>query len=303
MMIAYIDKFKHQFGVEPICRTLNTHLASGFITARGYRLAKSRPASARSIRDEVLVAEVERIHAENYSVYGVRKMWHAMIRAGWDVGRDQVARLMRLAGVKGVRRGRNPVTTRPAPSPDRRPDLVQRHFKADAPNRLWVADITYVRTLSGFVYTAFVTDVFSRKIVGWSTRSTMSTEALPLEALEQAINSAKDNLAGLIHHADHGSQYVSIKYGQRLTDAGIKSSTGTVGDSYDNALAETVNGLYKTELIYCQSWRSCAEVEWATLNWVHWWNNIRIHQSLGYATPEETLASYNQHQVRQLTPV
>ena len=303
MMIAYIDKFKHQFGVEPICRTLNGYLEGGFITARGYRAAKRRLPSVRSMRDKVLVAEIKRIHTENYCAYGIRKMWHAMVRSGWCIGRDQTARLMRLAGVKGVVRGRKPLTTRPAKMIDNRPDLVNRNFSAAEPNQLWVADITYVRTLSGFVYTAFVTDVFSRKIVGWSTRSTMTTEALPLEALEQAIECAKVSFKDLIHHSDHGSQYTSIKYSERLATAGIKSSTGTVGDSYDNALAETVNGLYKTELIYSRAWRSCSEVEWATLNWVYWWNNHRLHESLGYATPEEVITSYNQHRVSQLTPV
>lgn len=302
-MIAFIDQYRDHYSVEFLCRVLSEHLEGGFITPRGYRAAKSRPASARSVRDQILTSELTRIHAENYGVYGVRKLWHAARRAGWDIGRDQVARLMNIAGISGIRRGRSPVTTRPAPVPDTRPDLVQRCFKASKPNRLWVADITYVRTLSGFVYTAFVTDVFSRKIVGWAVRSTMKTEALPLEALEQAIVLAKDNLQGLVHHSDHGSQYTSIKYSEKLTDYGIKPSTGSVGDSYDNALAETVNGLYKTELIYSQAWRSPAEVEWATLTWVHWWNNTRLHEALGYATPEEVIANYNQHRAAELTPV
>lgn len=252
------------------------------------------------MRDEKLVAEIKRIHAENYSVYGVRKMWHAMRRAGWEIGRAQTARLMRLAGVQGVRRGRKPVTTRPAASLDTRVDLVNRQFKADRPNQLWVADITYIRTLSGFVYTAFVTDVFSRKIVGWATRSTLTTAGLPLEALDQAIQLAKGNLEGLIHHADHGSQYVSISYSDKLAANGIKSSTATVGDFYDNALAETINRLYKTELIYQQSWRSLTEVEFATMNWVHWWNHQRLHESLNHRTPAETLTTYNQ--TRTKTP-
>ena len=177
-------------------------------------------------------------------------MWRAMQRAGWDIGRDQTSRLMRLAGVQGVRRGRKPVTTRPAVASVVRPDLVNRCFTVDRPNRLWVADITYVRTLSGFCYTAFVIDAYSRKIVGWATRSCLTTEALPLEALEQAIQLAHTNLTGLVHHSDHGTQYVSTKYGQKLAAHGIRSSTGSVEDSYDNSLAETVNGLHKTELIY-----------------------------------------------------
>ena len=209
---------------------------------------------------------------------------------------------MRLAGICGARRGRRPVTTRSSKTLDTRPDLVNRQFKADRPNRLWVADITYVRTLSGFVYTAFVTDVCSRKIVGWATRSSMKTEVLPLQALEQAIALAKDNLAGLVHHCDHGSQYTSIAYNDKLTDYGIKPSTGTVGDSYDNALAETVNGLYKSELIYSQTWETLSEVEFATMNWVYWWNNIRLHESLDYSTPEEVITRYNQTHAKQLAP-
>lgn len=264
-MIAFIDEQRDLYSVEFFYRVMHEHTIGGFITPRGYRAAKSRPASARSIRDQFLVEELKKIHAKNDSVYGVGKMWHAAKRAGWDVGRDQVARLMKIAGIKGIRRGRKPVTTRPASAPDTRPDLVDRQFKARTPNELWVADITYVRTLSRFVYTAFVTDVFTRKIVGWSTRSTMSTEALPLEALEQAIINAHQDLAGLVHHAEHGSQYTSIAYNEKLADYGIKSPTGSVGDSYDNALAETVNGLYKSKLIYSQTWRSRTEVEWATL--------------------------------------
>lgn len=191
---------------------------------------------------------------------------------------------------------------RPSKVPDTRPDLVNRQFSAGRPNRLWVADITHVRTLSGFVYTAFVTDVYSRKIVGWATRSSMKTELLPLQALEQAIALAKDNLAGLVHHCDHGSQYTSITYTDKLTDYGIKPSTGTVGDSYDNALAETVNGLYKSELIYSQTWETLSEVEFATMNWVYWWNNIRLHESLDYSTPEEVITRYNQTHAKQLAP-
>lgn len=198
---------------------------------------------------------------------------------------------MNIAGVHAVTSGLKPLTTKLSSQPDTRLDLVNRNFKAACPNRLRVADITYGRTLSGFVYTAFVTDVFSRKIVGWSTRATMRTETLPLEALEQAINCAKDNLAGLIHHADHGSQYISIRYSQWLTDAGIRSSPGTIGDSYDNALVETINSLYKTELIYNQTWHSCTEVKWVTLNWVHWRNNIRIRENLEYLTPQEKLTT------------
>lgn len=238
-MIAFIDQYRDCFLLEFICRVMSEHTIGGFITPRGYRAAKSRKVCARRLRDAVLVEEIVKIFDDNFRVYGIRKIWRAMRRAGWDIGREQTGRLMRLAGICGVRRGRRPVTTRPSKVPDTRPDLVNRQFSADRPNRLWVADITYVRTLSGFVYTAFVTDVYSRKIVGWATRSSMKTEVLPLQALEQAIALAKDNLAGLVHHCDHGSQYTSITYNDKLTDYGIKPSTGTVGDSYDNALAKS----------------------------------------------------------------
>lgn len=209
--------------------------------------------------------------------------------------------VVRLAGLRGVTRGRRPITTRPARGIDSRPDLVDRHFKAAAPNRLWVADITYVRTTSGSSYTAFITDVYSRRIVGWATRSTMRTEALPLEALQHALISAKDQaLAGLVHHSDKGSQYVSIRYTDHLEQAGIKPSVGSTGDSYDNALAETVNGLYKAELIHARpAWPSVSEVEFETLNWVHWWNNTRLHEALNYQTPTQVENTYYQTNARE----
>lgn len=296
-MIAYIDTYRDIFGVELICRTLGA-TEGGFITSRGYRASKTRPASDRQLRDEVLIPVIERIHAENYGVYGVRKLWRAMLRQGWQIGRDQVARLMHKAGLTGVIRGRGPRTTVATREPDVRPDLVKRRFAADRPNRLWVADITYVRTTAGFCYTAFVTDVFSRKIVGWSTRATMRTEDLPLEALEHALVGAKDQaLDELVHHSDRGSQYVSIRYSERLSEVGITGSVGTVGDSYDNALAEAVNGLYKAELIHGRgAWPSVTEVEFQTMNWVCWWNNQRLHESLDYATPVEVEAAYYQSQ-------
>ena len=286
-MIAFIDMHREKFGVEAICRILGATVC-GFITSRGYRAAKSRPASARSVRDEMLVEEVRRIHQANYSVYGVRKMWHAMRRAGWDIGRDQVARLMRITGLQGVRRGRQPITTRRGAGADQRPDLVERRFVAERPQQLWVADITYVRILTGFCYVAFITDVFRRRIVGWSVAPTLHTESLPLLALEHALFStgASRNGGGLIHHSDRGSQYVSLAYSDALITAGVKASVGTVGDSYDNALAETVNGPYKAELIYSKRiWEPVSEVELATMGWIHWWNTARLHEALDYRTP------------------
>ena len=301
-MIAFIDMHREQFGVWAICRTLRA-TECGFITSRGYRASKNRKASARSVRDEILLEEIRRIHALNYSVYGVRKMWHAMRHAGWDVGRDQVARLMKIAGLQGVRRGRKPITTRPTAGEDQRPDLVERRFVADRPQQLWVADIppqaggapTYVRILTGFCYVAFITDVFSRRIVGWAVAPTLHTQQLPLLALEHALLStgANRNGIGLIHHSDRGSQYVSLAYSDALLAAGVKASVGTIGDSYDNALAETVNGLYKAELIYSKRiWESVSEVELATMGWVHWWNTARLHEALDYRTPASVEASY-----------
>ena len=290
-MIAFIDKYRDRFSVEFICATLNRQRQGGFITSRGYRNAKYGTPSARSIRERDLVAKVRQIHAANYGVYGVRKMWHALTRRGLQIGREQTARLMRLAGVSGKGKGRSPLTTRKARREDTRADLVHRDFRAPGPNRLWVADITYVRTRAGFVHAAFVTDVFSRKIVGWALSDSMRTEALPLQALNQAITSAKET-NGLVHHSNHGSQYVSIVYNDRLTDAGITPSSGSVGDSYDNALAENVNGSYKNELINNHRWKDVLEVEIATFEWVNWWNQIRLHQALDYRTPVEVENEY-----------
>ncbi|MBN6754370.1 IS3 family transposase [Kocuria palustris] len=298
-MIRFIDMNRDDFGVEAICRVMR-ETECGFITSRAYRAAKTRPASARALRDQSLIPEIQRVHAQNYGVYGARKMWHAMRRAGWDLGRDQVARLMRSAGLHGVRRGRKPNTTRPAQADDHRPDLVQRDFTAAAPHELWVADITYVRLVSGFCYVAFITDVCTRKIVGWSVASTLHTDRLPLLALEQALltTGARRDSSGLTHHSDRGSQYVSLAYSDALIAAGVTASVGTVGDSYDNALAETVNGLYKTEIIYSKRvWPSATAVEIATLDWVHWWNTARLHERLGYRTPVEVEAAYTDLEV------
>lgn len=301
-MISFIDVFKDRFGVEPICVTLGA-TEGGFITSRGYRAAKRRPASARRVRDELLISEVARLHEVNYSVYGVRKMHAAMRRAGWEIGRDQVARLMRKAGLRGMTRGKIVRTTVASKLDMRFPDLVKRNFTAITPNQLWVADITFVPTWAGFAYVAFVTDVYSRKIVGWNVSSRLTTESLPLQALDMASWLTQGNLEGLIHHADHGSQYLSLTYSNRLADLGIQASTGSVGDSYDNALAETINGLYKNELIKARKpWRSIEEVELATLEWVWWFNNSRLHSELNYQTPVEYEdAYYNSQQARTPT--
>ena len=246
-MIRFIDEHRNRFGVEAICRTLRA-TTCGFITSRAYRAAKTRPASARALRDEVLLPEIKRIHQENYSVYGVRKMHHAMLRSGWQIGRDQVARLMRIAGLQGVRRGRKPRTTRPAGHPDTRLDLVERRFTAERPNQLWVADITYVRTFSGWVYVAFVTDVFSRRIVGWQTSTSLYTD-LALDALQMAVwqrKRAGADLTGLVHHSDRGVQYRSIRYGQALADCEAVASVGSKGDLLSASLwLRCSSSLYK----------------------------------------------------------
>ncbi|WP_342318465.1 IS3 family transposase [Corynebacterium mayonis] len=290
-MIRFVDDYRDRFTVEFICATLKNNREGGFITSRGYRQSKARGLSARALRDAAVMEHVRQVHANNYGVYGVRKMWRALRREGIHIGREQTARLMRLAGLSGKGKGGAPRTTRKPKGPDVRPDLVNREFRAPSPNRLWVADITYVRTRKGFVYTAFVTDVYSRRIVGWALSDSMRTEALPLQALNQAIVCAKKT-EGLVHHSDHGSQYVSIIYNERLTEHGIAASTGTVGDSYDNALAENVNGSYKNELIQTRRWADVVEVEIATFEWVNWWNESRLHQSLDYRTPAEVESEF-----------
>ena len=224
-----------------------------------------------------------------------------MRRAGWDVGRDQVARLMRAAGVQGARRGRKIFTTVSDPRGPRPADLVERRFTADGPGRLWVADITYVATWSGFAYTAFVTDEFSRRIVGWAVSGSLTTQALPMQALNMAAF-MNDPGEDLVHHSDRGTQYVSLAYSDRLTDLGITASVGSVGDSYDNALAESINAAYKTELIRARKpWRTVEEVELATLEWVHWFNTARLHQNLGHRTPAEVENDYYADQTRAPT--
>lgn len=302
-MIRFIDEHRDRFGVEAVCRVLSA-TECGFITSRGYRAARTRAPSARALRDEILVAELRRVHVENYSVYGVRKMHHAMRRAGWDLGRDQVARLMRAAGLQGIRRGRKPVTTRPAEAPDARADLVERQFTAQRPHQPWVADITYVRILTGSCYVAFITDVCTRRIVGWAVAASLHTAGLPLLALEHAlvVTGAGRGRQGLVHYSDRGAQYVSSAYSDALITAGVKASVGTVGDSYDNALAETVNGLHKAELICSKRlWESVEAVEPATMGWVHWWNTARLHEAHGHHTPAEVEVAYTHDQ--DVTPV
>ena len=285
-MTRYIAAHKDRFGVEPICTTLQ-------VAPSTYYAAKSRPPSARAQSDAALKPEVARVHAANFGVYGARKLWRQLRRDGVAVGRDRVARLMNELGLAGVVRGKVPRTTWPAAVSERPADLVQRRFTAVAPNRLWVADLTYVATWSGTCYVAFVVDVYSRRIVGWRVSTSLRAD-LALDALEMAIWSRRgDDLDGLVHHSDRGVQYLSIRYTDRLADEGAVTSVGSKGDSYDNALAEAVNGLFKAELIRRRGpWRSVDDVELATLEWVHWWNHSRLHGTCNNLPPAEYEALY-----------
>ena len=280
-MTRYIDENRGRFGVEPICTTLQ-------IAPSTYYAAKRRPPSARTLSDAALKPELRRVHEDNFGVYGARKLWRQLLREGIRVGRDRVARLMRELGIAGVVRGKPKRTTIPAAVAQRPGDLVDRRFRAVAPNRLWVADLTYVRTWSGFCYVAFVIDVYSRRIVGWWVSTSLRTD-LALDALEMAIWARRTrDLGGLVHHSDRGVQYLAIRYTERLTEAGAVGSVGSKGDSYDNALAETVNGLYKAELIWQRGpWRTAEDVELATLAWVDWWNHRRLHGACGDVPPVE----------------
>ena len=291
-MIRFINEHRDRFGVELICQVLRPAVR-GFLTSRGYRAAAGRAPSARQLRDDLLVPEVARLHAENYGVYGRRKMHALLRRQGWGIGRDQTERLMRLAGVRGVKRSKKVFTTKSDPTVEKPKDLVQRRFTAPGPRRLWVADVTYVATWSGFAYVAFVTDVYSRRIVGWNVAATLKAEILPLQALDMAAWDAGDDLTGLTHHSDHGSNYMAMVYTDRIVELGAVPSTGTVGDSFDNAMAEAINNLYKTELIRQQGpWRTVEQVELATLEYVWWWNNQRLHGELDMRTPIEVETAY-----------
>ena len=252
-----------------------------------YYAVKSRAPSARAIRDEQLKTEILRIYRENFGVYGIRKIWHQLQREGITVARCTVERLMRELGISGAVRGKRVRTTTPDASAKRAPDLVKRDFTAAAPNRLWVADFTYCATWSGMVYTAFIVDVFSRRIVGWRTSTSVTTD-LPFDALDMAIWARDDRIDNLVHHSDRGSQYTSIRYTERLIDSGAECSVGTTGDSYDNALAESVIGLYKTELVRKNGpWKTVDELEIATLEWVDWYNQRRLHSAIGNIPPAE----------------
>jgi transposase InsO family protein len=294
-MISYIDEYKDRFGVEPICRVLPIAPSTYYEMKARQRDPSRLP--PRAVRDEELKLEIQRVHAENYGVYGARKVWKQLNREGTKVARCTVARLMCEMGLRGVTRGRKAKTTWPATADIVPLDRVNREFVVSAPNRLWVADLTYVATWRGFVYVAFVIDAFARRIVGWRVSSSLRTD-IALDALEQALYDRRvSDESDLIHHSDRGVQYVSIHYSERLSEAGIEPSVGSVGDSYDNALAETIIGLYKTELIRQRGpWKHIDDVEFATLEWVDWFNNRRLFQPIGDVPPAEFEMAYYRQQ-------
>jgi putative transposase len=289
-MKAFIDDQRDVHGVEPICQVLP------IAPSTYYRYAAERvdPScrSARAQRDEALSEEIRRVWEENFRVYGARKVWRQLLREGLAVARCTVERLMRRIGLQGVVRGKPVKTTHSDQAATCPLDRVNRQFSAERPNALWVSDFTYVSTWQGFVYVAFIIDVFARHIVGWKVSRSARTDFV-LDALEQALYARRTaRQGGLIHHSDRGVQYVSIRYTERLAQAGIEPSVGSVGDSYDNALAETINGLYKAEVIHRQSWKNREAVEMATLAWVDWFNHRRLLAPIGHVPPAEAEAIY-----------
>jgi transposase InsO family protein len=290
-MVSFIDANRAVYGVEPICAQLP--IAPSLYYERKAREADPRRLPPRLRRDRELLPQIGRVHEENFGVYGARKVWRQLKREDIVAARCTVERLMRSLGLQGVVRGRKCRTTIADDSAERPLDRVNRQFVATRPNQLWVADFTYVATWAGFVYTAFVIDVFARRIIGWRVARSMSAE-LVLDALEPAIWS-RSGIDGVVHHSDRGSQYLSIRYSERLAEAGAQPSVGSVGDSYDNALAETIIGLYKTELIHRRGpWRNIDAVEYPTLEWVDWFNNRRLLEPIGNVPPAEFEAKYHQ---------
>jgi putative transposase len=292
-MTQFIEDNRSQYGVESICSMLP--IAPSTFYEAVARQKDPAKLSARAKNDARLEVEIERVWRENRQVYGVRKVWKQLQREGIAAARCTVERLMRAKGLQGVVRGKKFKTTIPDESALRPPDRVERNFTATRPNQLWVADLTYVATWQGFVYVAFVIDVFSRKIVGWRTAASLRTD-IALDALEQALWSRSD-VEGLVHHSDRGVQYLSIRYSERLAEAGIEPSVGSIGDSYDNALAESVIGLFKTEVIRREGpWKGVDQVEFATLDWVCWYNQRRLLEPLGYVPPDEFEEVYYRNQ-------
>ena len=280
-MSAFVDTHRERFGVEPICRALD-------VSASAYRQRRTGKRSRRAVEDARLLERIREIHETNYFAYGSRRMWKALLRAGERIGRGRVERLMQRNGIQGAkRRGKPWRTTKPDPDAYRRPDLVQREFTAGAPNELWVADLTYLRCWEGVVYLAFIVDVFSRMIVGWQIASHMRKE-LVLDALRMAIGLRGPGAdVELVHHSDRGSQYTSFDYGQELDDHGVLQSMGSVGDAYDNALAESFVDSLKTELIADRVWRSRSQLELAVVEYIGWFNHQRLHSALGDIPPAE----------------
>jgi putative transposase len=299
-MVAFIDAHRETYGVEPICAVLP--IAPSTYYEQKARQADPRRQPARVQREARLRPEIQRVWQANRRVYGAKKVWKQLNRETIPVARCTVARLMRDLGLRGVVRGRRITTTIPDALADRPRDLVERDFRATRPNQLWVADLTYVATWRGFAYIAFVIDVFSRRIVGWRATSSLRSD-LALDALEQALYDRETD-AGLVHHSDRGVQYLSIRYTERLAEAGIEPSVGSRGDSYDNALAESVIGLFKTELIrQAGPWRGLDDVEYATLEWVAWFNTQRLLEPLGYLPPAEYEEQYHRASAAQATEV
>ncbi len=289
-MIAFIDDHREVYGVEPICKVLP--IAPSTYHAHVAGRADPAKASPRARQDLVLMEQIRRVHEVNFGVYGARKVWRQLGRDGIVVARCTVERLMRRMGLRGAVRGKEIRTTTADNATPCPADKVNRRFQAPHPNALWVSDFTYVATWQGFVYVAFIIDVFARRIVGWRVSRTAHA-AFVLDALEQALHERRPAKGGLIHHSDRGRQYVSIRYTERLLDAGIEPSVGSVGDSYDNALAETLNGLFKTEVIRRRGpWRNVDAVEFATLEWVDWFNHRRLLEPIGNIPPAEAEARY-----------
>ena len=295
-MMGFIDRHRGSFGVEPICKVLQVAPSAYWLHAARQRCPELRSTRARS--DEALAAHIERVWRDNLEVYGADKVWKQLKREGIQVARCTVERLMRKLGLQGAVRGKAVRTTVADPKAACPQDLVNRQFTAQRPDQLWVADFTHVSTWQGFVYVAFIVDVFARHIVGWRASRSMRTDFV-LDALEQALHARQPD-DGLIHHSDRGSQYVSIRYSERLAEAGIEPSVGSKGDSYDNALAETVNGLYKAELVRRRApWKSLESLELATLEWVSWFNHHRLLEPIGYIPPAEAEANYHRQLAEQ----
>jgi putative transposase len=291
VIVDYIDAHKDEFGVEPICTQLQ-------VAPSTYYAAKARPASARSVTDADRLEVIRKVHADNYGVYGVTKVHAEVKRRGHKIARCTVHRLMRGAGLRGISRAKGPRTTIASPGPDTRPDLVDRDFTATAPNQLWVADITYCRTFAGWVYAAFVVDVFSRRVVGWQLSKSLRTD-LALDALEMGIWTRRHDghdVTGLKHHSDKGVQYLAVRYTQRLAEAGAVASVGSTGDSYDNALAEAFNSLFKAELVRNKGpWKNIDDLEIAVAEYIDWFNHRRLHGEIGLVPPAEFETEHYRH--------